>query len=609
MSWFLRCGSHLVRHRLLEVAVLQGSPALGVVLALAGFQPERLPEIALLLLGSTLLVAHIFSFNDWSDAALDAEAPRKAESSYLLRGITRRQMLFFSALLGVAALAVLALLPLPVPLFGAAVLVSGVAYSSPGFGLKRVVLLSSLIHVAGQGLHFLMGFTLVAPLDGRALRLALFFALVFTAGHLNQEVRDHDGDRQSGIRTNAVVFGKRPAFLASGGLFALAFGWLAWLAWRGDLPAYAAWLAGLFAAYAAAFGRAVAAGITFESVTWLQRIYRGVFAVIGVVLIALQVGSVWPRPAGPPPPDDPFRMAGRCPWFDAGKLNVQWTFYLVTDDSQLVYVGFAPRLHDPEGRAFAGVNLVVLDQGREVLNLWNRHPIEAATVADTDLDASIGPNRAWKTSDGGRARYHVHLELDDAGRPVTLEATMAPTVTSCRPGGFQLLSLEKPGNHFEYEVPFPGSGLSGSLVAGGRVIDLSGSGYLESIRWLSSPMVRPSRWFWGYLHSGPYTVLFFEPEDYPGARGLLLLSDGATCVAAIEDGPPRVTPPTGGSPEVRVEYTGGDLSLELVIDARKPSGSGFPIFLAPYEIELRRGETSHAGSGIMVFEIGQWSSF
>jgi len=609
MSWFTRCGAHLLRHRSLEVAVLQGSPFLGAVLAARGISLERLPGIALLLLGSTLIVAHVFCFNDWADAALDAGTPRKTGNSFLLRGIAPGRMLLFSLLLGAAGLAALVALPLPVPLLGGAVLLAGLLYSLPRIGLKRVPVLSSLIHVAGQGLHFLMGFALFAPLDGRALRLSLFFALVFAAGHLNQEVRDHDGDRAGGVRTNAVFFGRRAAFLASGALFAAAFAWLGWLAWRGDLPAPAIWLVLPFTAYAVAFGRALAAGITPEAATRLQRVYRGVFAVIGIALIAMQIVAFQARPAGPPPPDDPFGMAARCPWYDPDKLNVQWTFYMVTDDGKLVYVGFAPRLHDHEGRPFAGINLVVRDRNREVINLWNRYPLDEAAIRDINLDASIGRSRIAKSARDGRERYAVHLELEDAGRLVTLEATMEPTVESCRPGGFQLLSLEEPKNHFEYEVPYPGSVLEGSLTAGGRTAGLTGSGYLESIRWLSSPMVRSSRWFWGYLHSGPYTLLFFEPEDYPNARSLLLLSEGKECVAVVENGDLRVTPPEAEAGEVRVQYDGEGLSLSLSIDSRKPPGSGFPIFLAPYRLELRRGHARHSAKGTMVFEIGQWSSF
>jgi 4-hydroxybenzoate polyprenyltransferase len=609
MSWILRCGAHLLRHRLLEVFVLQGSPALGMVLAVDGIGPSLPPRIALLLVGSTLLVAHVFSFNDWSDAALDAEAPRKADSSFLLLGITRRQMLAFSAALGAAALAVLALLPMPVPLFDAAVLGAGLLYSAPGFGLKRVPVMSSLIHVAGQGLHFLMGYAVVAPPDGRGLRLALFFALVFTAGHLNQEVRDHDGDRASGIRTNAVVFGRRRTFFASGALFTLAFACLGWLAWRGDLPAPAAWLAGLLAIYAVAFWRAVATGVTFEAVTRLQRIYRGVFCAVGIALVALQIVAVWPRPTGPPPPDDPFGMAARCPWFEADELNVQWTFYMVSDGGELVYVGFAPRLHDQGGRPFAGVNLVVLDRNREVLNLWNRFPTDAAHIADTDLDAVIGKNRISRIAEGGRARYAVHLELDDAGRPVDLDATMERVAEPCRPGGFQLLSRKETGNFFEYEVPCPRATLEGTLAARGRTTHLTGLGYLESIRWLTSPLARPARWYWGYLYSGPYSVLFFQPEGCPNARSLLLVSDGAECVAAIEAGALRVTAPSTGSGEVRVEYDGADLSLSLAVDSSARGGGGFPIFLAPYRLRLRFEGSSRADRGTMVFEAGQWSSF
>ncbi|HUT77831.1 MAG TPA: hypothetical protein VM285_09110, partial [Polyangia bacterium] len=151
--------------------------------------------------------------------------------------------------------------------------------------------------------------------------------------------------------------------------------------------------------------------------------------------------------------------------------------------------------------------------------------------------------------------------------------------------------------------------VKGTLVAGGRTARLSGLGYLESIRWLRSPLAGPARWFWGYLHSGAYTVLFFEPEDYPGARSLLLFSKGAKCVTAVEDAGLRVTPPAAGNPEVGVKFDGDGLSLSLTIDSGAKAHGGFPIFLAPYRLELRHGGKSHTASGAMVFEIGQWRSF
>jgi hypothetical protein len=104
-------------------------------------------------------------------------------------------------------------------------------------------------------------------------------------------------------------------------------------------------------------------------------------------------------------------------------------------------------------------------------------------------------------------------------------------------------------------------------------------------------------------------VLFFQPEGYPRARSLLLVSDGAECAAAIEGGALRVTAPLPGSGEVSVKYDGDDLQLSLAVDSGARESDGFPIFLAPYRLDLRFEGISRADSGTMVFEVGQWSSF
>lgn len=79
-------------------------------------------------------------------------------------------------------------------------------------------------------------------MDGRGILIALFFALTFTAGHLNQEVRDHEGDRATGHRTNAVAFGPVSAFIAGLGVFTLAYADLSLLAWMGLVPALLGWV-------------------------------------------------------------------------------------------------------------------------------------------------------------------------------------------------------------------------------------------------------------------------------------------------------------------------------------------------------------------------------
>ncbi len=306
---------------------------------------------------------------------------------------------------------------------------------------------------------------------------------------------------------------------------------------------------------------------------------------------------------------DPFEMSSRCAWYDPEKLAMQWTFYFITDDGSLVYVGFAGRLHDSAGKPFAGINLVVLRDNEQVINVWNRYPPNKLVVRDTDLDVTLGSNRIVRQQTDGGNVYKCYLEIDDKGRHIVLDATVEQTVKTCRKGGFNLLSYEEFGNYFEYEVPCPRGRLSGSLTVDGKKEGLRGTGYLESIRWLKSQLKRPARWYWGYAYADPYTVLFFKPGDYPHARTLLTLHRDGECVAVVEDGDLRVSPPDRGNGAFSLIYGEEDLDVVLRVDSRARRSRDFPIYIAPFELDLRHGQLRHSYQGNMVFEIGEWRSF
>ena len=151
-------------------------------------------------------------------------------------------------------------------------------YSHPALSAKSAPVLSSLPHLLGGLLHFLLGYSLFDALDRRGILIGFFFALTFTAGHLNQEVRDHEGDRVNGLRTNAVFFGKERTFLAGLVLFMLAYADLAWLAFRGLIPAALGVLPLVLGPIHLALSvRAMRRGLSFDSVGRLQRGYRTLY--------------------------------------------------------------------------------------------------------------------------------------------------------------------------------------------------------------------------------------------------------------------------------------------------------------------------------------------
>lgn len=277
---------HFVSARALEVLALQASPILGIFLG--GWHIERDGVVApgLLALGSCALTAHIFVFNDWAGYESDLRDPLRAPHVFSRDGIVRGEVAGAAIALLVLATVAFAAVGVAALLFGAAIAALGLLYSaSPVLG-KNTPVASSINHLIGGTLHFLLGYTLTHPLDAKGVGIGLFFGLVFAAGHLNQEVRDYDGDRLNGIRTNAVVFGRRRAFLASLATFTAAYAMLAGLAACGILPKLllcspVAWL--LHLAWSL---RALRRGLDFDTAVWMQRRYRWLFALVGLVMLA-----------------------------------------------------------------------------------------------------------------------------------------------------------------------------------------------------------------------------------------------------------------------------------------------------------------------------------
>ncbi|QBB72326.1 hypothetical protein ELE36_19205 [Pseudolysobacter antarcticus] len=282
---YVRIVRHFVSTRALEVLALQASPMLGIFLGGYSIERRGVVPLGLLLLGSCALTAHIFIFNDWAGYAGDLRDPLRAPHVFSRQGISRREVLSAAIVLLVLATIAFAAVGLPALLLGAAIAALGLLYSaSPVFG-KSTPIAASVNHLVGGMLHFLLGYTLAQALDPNGLCIGLFFGLVFAAGHLNQEVRDYDGDLLNGIRTNAVVFGRRPAFLASLFVFTAAYAMLIGLAALGMLPRVLLWSVVVWLLHLACAAQALRRGLSFETAVWMQQRYRWLFALIGLAIV------------------------------------------------------------------------------------------------------------------------------------------------------------------------------------------------------------------------------------------------------------------------------------------------------------------------------------
>lgn len=272
--------------RLSEILVLQGPPLLGAAFALRPPMGEHGAAVAILAAANICLVAHVFVVNDWADLPADLADPNRTSTVCTASGVDRGGMGRLALVLLAAGLLLCSLLGPTALGLAVGVAACSMLYSGTWFDWKGTPLLNSLAHLVGGTLHFLLGYSLGPGLDARGFGVAAFFALIFTAGHLTQEIRDHGSDGRNGIRTNAVVFGRRRTFTASLILFGLAHALLVALAWRGTVPAALAVLVLLYVIQVRWSLEASDDNFTYTSVCRLQTRYRTLYAAAGVAMVA-----------------------------------------------------------------------------------------------------------------------------------------------------------------------------------------------------------------------------------------------------------------------------------------------------------------------------------
>ncbi|MCU1228599.1 MAG: prenyltransferase [Acidobacteria bacterium] len=272
--------------RLQDVLVLQGSPLLGAAFAIGHPGVENLRPLAMLIVANIFLVTHIFMLNDWSGLKADLADPNKAAGVFTARGVGRGEMGVLTAGVLLVSLVLFSRLGAITLSLALAIAILSALYSLPLFNWKSRPLLNSATHLAGGILHFLLGYSVGHAADQRGVAIATFFALIFAAGHLTQEIRDHQGDAVSAIRTNAVIFGERRTFAASLVLFTLAQILFLTLALRGILPRSLAIVVVLYPIQLWWSFQTLRDGLTFASVCRLQARYRVLYAVIGLAMVA-----------------------------------------------------------------------------------------------------------------------------------------------------------------------------------------------------------------------------------------------------------------------------------------------------------------------------------
>lgn len=274
-----------------DVIVLQGAPLLGLAFSVGPVTSAKLTMSISFGLASLLLMIHVFTFNDWADFTRGVHHSDPATLELERSNINPQALLAFSLLQLGASYLLFLLLSERCSLLAILIAALGILYSHPSLNAKSVPIVSTLLHFMGGIFHFLLGYTFFSAIDQRGVLIGFFFGLTFAAGHPVQEVRDVLEDSHAGAKTNAIVFGQLPCFIAGLILFTSQYLYLFWLAWSGFIPRPLVILS--FACYAIHMWWAVLTlrgDLTAASITRFEKRYRVLYVTIGLVLLWSSLG-------------------------------------------------------------------------------------------------------------------------------------------------------------------------------------------------------------------------------------------------------------------------------------------------------------------------------
>jgi len=190
--------------RFAEVSILLGFPLIGLFFAFESASQLVSMPVFLFILAVFLLFTAIYAFNGLAGIGEDGENARLSDLknrkptfvTTLAVSLSLSLACFFFIKPGLAIFAVISFLLWCV-------------YSFPKKGFKYRPVLGTLIHFFGQIIHFLMGYAVIKPVDNAGIAASVYFALLFSAGHINHELIDREADEKTGIMTGAVCFGAK----------------------------------------------------------------------------------------------------------------------------------------------------------------------------------------------------------------------------------------------------------------------------------------------------------------------------------------------------------------------------------------------------------------
>ncbi|HOY31898.1 MAG TPA: UbiA family prenyltransferase [Bacteroidales bacterium] len=189
--------------RIPEVALMSGFFIIGSFFGIDEWNYNILIKLVMICFISFFTILSVYTYNAAAGKQADVFNKRLSalgkfsSLTYKISGII---FLLFS-------IALSALIHIIFPLLTLIVYLIWLVYAHPKWGLKHKAYWGTVLHFFAQILHFNMCYFAFKDVSIYSISLSVFFAIAFSAGHLNHEIIDYEADKHAQIKTTAVKHG------------------------------------------------------------------------------------------------------------------------------------------------------------------------------------------------------------------------------------------------------------------------------------------------------------------------------------------------------------------------------------------------------------------
>ncbi len=218
------------RLRLYEALLMCGFPLFGFLYAWKEWRPEKLGRFFIFFCGVMLLSESIYLFNKYSGHRQELTRGERFSDAFIREpSVELKKFRNISFLLFLAAILIFLYFSSAAFVFSIILFTVWAVYSHPATLLKATAIGSVFTHIVSGILQFLLGAAFVVEIASETVMLSVFFAMIFTGGHLVHEVKDREEDSKLEVHNKAFRYGPKKLIDAAYALFMLSSLYLAFL--------------------------------------------------------------------------------------------------------------------------------------------------------------------------------------------------------------------------------------------------------------------------------------------------------------------------------------------------------------------------------------------